>query len=150
MPTIHYPSTTARYTCHRPLFRVQLTHPLAHIMYSGYPAHLDGYVRVFGSDSLSWGGGSVASVAPKEGGRVYGRFYCMTPQEVCAGELHDNNNNSSTYERIDLFVTVTGTLACVLHHTLFCSCAKLSRTRRFQQKMYFSASGSRSASGIYS
>lgn len=56
----------------------------------GYPAHLDGYVRVFGSDSLSWGGGSVASVAPKEGGRVYGRFYCMTPQEVVILDLYEH------------------------------------------------------------
>lgn len=50
----------------------------------GYPAYLDGYVRVFGFDSppMSWGGGSVASVAPKAGGRVYGCFYLMTPREV--------------------------------------------------------------------
>lgn len=50
--------------------------------HSGRPAYLDGYVRVFGYSSPPWAGGSVASVAPKEGGRVYGRFYLMTPQEV--------------------------------------------------------------------
>lgn len=49
---------------------------------SGRPASLDGYVRVFGHSSDPWAGGSVASVAPKEGGRVHGRFYLMTPQEV--------------------------------------------------------------------
>ncbi|CAM9260985.1 unnamed protein product [Pylaiella littoralis] len=48
----------------------------------GRPAFLDGYVRVFGHCSKPWAGGSVASVAPKEGGRVYGRFYVMTPKEL--------------------------------------------------------------------
>ncbi|CAM9561178.1 unnamed protein product [Scytosiphon promiscuus] len=48
----------------------------------GRPAFLDGYVRVFGFSSPPWAGGSVASVARKAGGRVYGRFYLMTPREV--------------------------------------------------------------------
>lgn len=47
----------------------------------GRPAYLDGYVRVFGFKAPPWGG-SVASVVPKEGARVYGRFYLMTPEEV--------------------------------------------------------------------
>ncbi len=50
----------------------------------GRPASLDGYIRVFGHNSGPWAGGSVASVAPKQGGCVYGRFYLMTPGEVGA------------------------------------------------------------------
>ncbi|CAM9452214.1 unnamed protein product [Ectocarpus sp. 6 AP-2014] len=54
----------------------------------GRPAYLDGYVRVFGFKSPPWGG-SVASVAPKEGGRVYGRFYLMTPEEMEILDLYE-------------------------------------------------------------
>lgn len=54
----------------------------------GYPAHLDDYIRIFGFDTPSegntWGGGSVASIAPKKGGRVFGRYYVMSPEEVSA------------------------------------------------------------------
>eukprot|EP00903_Cladosiphon_okamuranus_P011626 g10935.t1 len=57
---------------------------------SGRPAYLDGYVRVFGYSSGPWAGGSVASVAPKEGGRVYGRFYLMTPQEVEILDMYEH------------------------------------------------------------
>lgn len=39
-------------------------------------------MRIFGSSSPVWSGGGVASIAPKEGGRVYGCFYLMTPEEV--------------------------------------------------------------------
>eukprot|EP00752_Nemacystus_decipiens_P010492 g9347.t2 len=55
---------------------------------SGWPAYLDGYVRVFGFTSGHWMG-SVASIAPKEGGRVYGRFYLMTPPEMEILDLYE-------------------------------------------------------------
>ncbi|CAM9238482.1 unnamed protein product [Ectocarpus sp. 13 AM-2016] len=54
----------------------------------GRPAYLDGYVRVFGFKSPPWSG-SVASVAPKVGGRVYGRFYLMTPEEMEILDLYE-------------------------------------------------------------
>ncbi|CAM9982755.1 unnamed protein product, partial [Sphacelaria rigidula] len=56
----------------------------------GRPAYLEGYIRVFGFGAPRWGGGSVASVVPKEGGRVYGCFYTMTPQEVAILDLYEN------------------------------------------------------------
>ena len=54
--------------------------------HSGRPAFLDGYTRVFGFSSPWWGGGGVASVARKEGARVHGCFYVLTPEEVTSVE----------------------------------------------------------------
>ncbi|CAN0090915.1 unnamed protein product, partial [Phaeothamnion confervicola] len=46
------------------------------------PAVLRGWTRVFAARVAAWGGGSVANVAPMDGGEVFGALYMLTPQEL--------------------------------------------------------------------
>ena len=47
-----------------------------------YPSVLHGYHRFFAGNSIAWGGGGVASVVPKPGGRCMGTVVYLSSQEI--------------------------------------------------------------------